>query len=472
MRTPSSGRTGDERKPAGTSPAGRTAAARPGLQGSAGNAAVVQMLREAGHPWAQEEHRHGAGCGHRQEQGPEVPEVQRSAVHDVLRTPGRPLDDVTRADMEQRLGADFSDVRIHDDTAARTSAAEVGARAYTSGSHVVIGDGGADRHTLAHELTHVVQQRQGPVAGADNGAGLKVSDPSDRFEREAEATAREVMAGRPVQRRADTSYRPSGAPAVQRITYPENPGDMLKQSYWEEQAGGKKQLVNAKKDLKGLKKGNQRTLGDVVGGVANRLLVQLDSMPATSGVLRLYRGMSSGEADAVLAWAQAADGVESPRVRSENWIRQNPRGTAAGWREAGGQVIPVGTHLGDQKQADNYMEDGSRMLEFTLKPGAHRLLFDPEYTALAPEGDATAFINKAIPSANRVAANKNEGTFGGYIGIKAERHGYFSVNPGKSTQVGDGWKQTPGHLLFQMFVQSVRDVTGEYAANDLPSTRG
>jgi hypothetical protein len=54
----------------------------------------------------------------------------------------------------------------------------------------VIGDGGADRHTLAHELTHVIQQRQGPVAGADNGAGLKVSDPSDRFEREAEAKRR------------------------------------------------------------------------------------------------------------------------------------------------------------------------------------------------------------------------------------------------------------------------------------------
>ncbi|MFJ2783815.1 MULTISPECIES: DUF4157 domain-containing protein [unclassified Streptomyces] len=26
-------------------------------------------------------------------------------------------------------------------------------------------EGGGDRHTLAHELTHVSQQRQGPVAG-------------------------------------------------------------------------------------------------------------------------------------------------------------------------------------------------------------------------------------------------------------------------------------------------------------------
>ncbi|MEV7659991.1 DUF4157 domain-containing protein [Streptomyces anulatus] len=136
-----------------------------------------------------EEHRHSADCEHRTER----PAVQRSAVHDVLRTGGRPLDGATRGDMEARLGADFSDVRIHTDAAAKASAAEVGARAYTSGNHVVIGEGGRDKHTLAHELTHVIQQRQGPVAGTDDGNGLSVSDPSDRFEREAETNARRAM---------------------------------------------------------------------------------------------------------------------------------------------------------------------------------------------------------------------------------------------------------------------------------------
>ncbi|WP_079196976.1 eCIS core domain-containing protein [Streptomyces sp. CB02261] len=162
------------------------------IQRTAGNRALIQLLRQAGHPWAQEQHQHSAGCGH---QAVERPAVQRSAVHDVVRTSGRPLDDATRTDMESRLGADFSDVRVHDDSAAKASAAEVGARAYTSGNHVVIGAGGDDRHTLAHELTHVIQQRQGPVAGTDNGAGLKVSDPSDRYEREAEANADRVMSG-------------------------------------------------------------------------------------------------------------------------------------------------------------------------------------------------------------------------------------------------------------------------------------
>ncbi|MFB6816795.1 DUF4157 domain-containing protein [Streptomyces sp. NPDC056347] len=198
------GRRTETRRPSQQGPAGvpvsRAEASQ--LQQTVGNAAVVQMLRRIGHPWAEPdtaEHQHGAGCDHMDPASApasgDAPAVQRSTVHDVLRAPGRPMDHAIRADMEARLGADFSDVRIHDDGAARASAAEVGARAYTSGSHVVIGDGGADGHTLAHELTHVIQQRRGPVAGTDHGSGLKVSDPSDRFEREAEANATHVMAG-------------------------------------------------------------------------------------------------------------------------------------------------------------------------------------------------------------------------------------------------------------------------------------
>ncbi|OIV37867.1 hypothetical protein BIV57_08890 [Mangrovactinospora gilvigrisea] len=119
--------------------------------------------------------------------------VQRSAVDEVLGGTGRPLDASTRADMEQRLGADFGDVRLHTGSAANASAAEVGALAFTSGNHIVLGPGAGDRHTLAHELTHVVQQRRGPVAGTDRGDGVRISDPSDRFEREAEETARRVL---------------------------------------------------------------------------------------------------------------------------------------------------------------------------------------------------------------------------------------------------------------------------------------
>ncbi|MEU9608223.1 DUF4157 domain-containing protein [Streptomyces sp. NPDC048057] len=195
------------------------------LQRSAGNSAVVQMLRQAGHPWAREGHQHSAGCGHQ----PAERAVQRSTVPDVLRSPGRPLDDDTRAEMEARLGADFSDVRLHTDTAARTSAAEIGARAYTSGSHVVIGAGSGDKLTLAHELTHVIQQRGEPVSGTDHGDGLRVSDPSDRFERAAEANAARVMsravppgtsAGEERTGSAP-STAPAGTPVVARLMSPD-----------------------------------------------------------------------------------------------------------------------------------------------------------------------------------------------------------------------------------------------------------
>ncbi|MCQ9129824.1 eCIS core domain-containing protein [Streptomyces hilarionis] len=204
----------------GMSPAALTV-----LQRTVGNEALAQLV-------ADERHEHGPGCSHAQ-----ATPVQRAPeVDSVLRSGGRPMDAPLRQEMEARLGADFGDVRLHDDSAARRSAAQMGARAYTSGSHVVIGDGGGDRHTLAHELTHVIQQRSGPVAGTDTGDGLRVSDPGDAFERAAEANATRVMSGPvPVQRSADDDGRAASSSdggrtseahgrgrAVQRVAYNTN----------------------------------------------------------------------------------------------------------------------------------------------------------------------------------------------------------------------------------------------------------
>ncbi|MGX7673806.1 eCIS core domain-containing protein [Plantactinospora sp. DSM 117369] len=134
--------------------------------------------------------------------------IQGSTAHQVLRAAGSPLPEPVRHDMEARLGADFSDVRLHTDALAQRSATELGARAYTSGHHIVAGAGGIDRHTLAHELTHVIQQRGGPVPGTDNGHGLSVSDPGDAFERAAEANATRALAAP----RPEATPRPEAAP--------------------------------------------------------------------------------------------------------------------------------------------------------------------------------------------------------------------------------------------------------------------
>ena len=59
----------------------------------------------------------------------EVPPI----VHEVLSSPGQPLDAQTRAYMEPRFGHDFSGVRVHTDAKAMESARTVNARAYTHG---------------------------------------------------------------------------------------------------------------------------------------------------------------------------------------------------------------------------------------------------------------------------------------------------------------------------------------------------
>ena len=114
-----------------------------------------------------------------------------------------------KEEMQARLGADLSDVRLHTDAAARASATELSARAYTAGSHIVIGDSGTDPHTLAHELTHVIQQRTGPVPGTSHGTGFNVSDPFDAYEKAAEANATRVMQT-PLSQHRTAAARTSG----------------------------------------------------------------------------------------------------------------------------------------------------------------------------------------------------------------------------------------------------------------------
>lgn len=154
-------------------------------------------------------------------------EEERSPVLDVVGSGGgRPLDPDTRSDMEGRLGADFGDVRVHTDGAASDSARSVGAHAYTVGSDIVFQRDAYDptstagRTTLAHELTHVVQQRSGPVDGTPTGSGISVSDPGDRYETAAAANAERVMAD-PAPAAAATSADPARAAVVQREEAPE-----------------------------------------------------------------------------------------------------------------------------------------------------------------------------------------------------------------------------------------------------------
>lgn len=84
---------------------------------------------------------------------------------------GQPLSESTRNFFEPRFGYDFSNVRVHNDSAAVQSAQSINALAYTSGTNIVFNQGqfapesAGGKQLLAHELTHVVQQ---------NGSGSSV----------------------------------------------------------------------------------------------------------------------------------------------------------------------------------------------------------------------------------------------------------------------------------------------------------
>ncbi len=123
-------------------------------------------------------------------------EALPSNVHEVLRSPGQPLDPAPRAFMESRFGHDFNQVRVHSDATAAESASAVNALAYTVGQDVVFAAGryapGTTEgdHLLAHELTHVVQQSGGREVRGANGP-LFVSESGARIQREKDPKQKE-----------------------------------------------------------------------------------------------------------------------------------------------------------------------------------------------------------------------------------------------------------------------------------------
>jgi hypothetical protein len=172
------------------------------------------------------------GVLQRRSHGQSEPASVPPIVHEVLNSPGQPLDAATRAYMEPRFGHDFSKmrvhadgtetalaisrpdsplegeadrtadavarvssvptrpgydfsrVRIHADARAAESASAVQALAYTVGDHVVFGNGQYDqgreagRRLLAHELTHTIQQRDGDKRIDRQSAGKSLDEQS------------------------------------------------------------------------------------------------------------------------------------------------------------------------------------------------------------------------------------------------------------------------------------------------------
>lgn len=81
---------------------------------------------------------------------------------------GSPLPSDTRANMESRMGADFSNVRIHTGSESNNASASIGAKAFTNGANIHFAGGEfnpqtkSGNHLLAHELAHTLQQGAAP----------------------------------------------------------------------------------------------------------------------------------------------------------------------------------------------------------------------------------------------------------------------------------------------------------------------
>jgi hypothetical protein len=96
-----------------------------------------------------------------------------------------------RAEMEASFGRDFSNVQAHFGDAAKQSSDALGAHAYAMGNRVAFADPNPSKALVAHELTHVVQQTEGPQRKAtDEGV-------STAGEAQAEAVEAAVAAGLP-----------------------------------------------------------------------------------------------------------------------------------------------------------------------------------------------------------------------------------------------------------------------------------
>jgi hypothetical protein len=115
---------------------------------------------------------------------------------------GSPLDGGTQSTMESAFGTKFQDVRVHTDSASDTLNRNISAKAFTTGSDIFLRQDSSpsDQNLMAHELTHVVQQR----SMGSTGGGMAVGPAGDSHEQQADAVATAVTSGQAApQRKAD-----------------------------------------------------------------------------------------------------------------------------------------------------------------------------------------------------------------------------------------------------------------------------
>ena len=116
------------------------------------------------------------------------PSTTPPLVQKILHSPGQPMDQSARSYFEPRFGHDFGQVRVHSGRQADQAAHSINARAFTTGSHIVLGsaqhapESREGQQLLAHELAHVIQQSGGSAirgSGSPRHQGLIQRTPEE-----------------------------------------------------------------------------------------------------------------------------------------------------------------------------------------------------------------------------------------------------------------------------------------------------
>jgi len=154
------------------------------LQRSAGNRAVTDVLQRAQAPQAPAQSPSPGTAGS------VIPEVAEGIASS--RSSGSRISDTIVQRAGAALGTDLSGVRVHADSESDLLSRSLGAKAFTTGSDIFFSKGAYDpssssgRHLLAHELTHVSQQRG---AGSAVQTKLEVGSAGSPSERAADDVA-------------------------------------------------------------------------------------------------------------------------------------------------------------------------------------------------------------------------------------------------------------------------------------------
>lgn len=410
------------------------------------NAAALQRQTSLGPHVCVQRQANAAGVA------PEAP----SLVQEALNSPGRPLDSETRSFMEPRLGYDLSGVRVHNDGPANESARALHASAYTTGSHVVFGNASyapetaTGRRLIAHELTHVVQQAQGPVHGVESTPGLSVSDPSDKFEQQARGMAGAIgnsqmpvsndavsslPASRPVQNPvvqladsdlssgvshgvADTSMIGGIGGGISAIV-----GIIGLVPAFESAAAAKRQAVAGEKQAAEAEKANVIATENL--DVAKQALLVAQNPPApapTTGGIVINNNGGYGDVPSVSAPKSSAAKAGDEKEASLTVLRVSQGTTDFA-------NVDVSLKTDGKNIKGGYLQDGAANgylggsaasnLNLTLKPVA-----GPPFPHITPKGTATTIAGvRFLISGNNIAPRSNSGTpiqhFSGAVNISA-----------------------------------------------------